>query len=337
MKGRSQPVTPRRSRRLAQSRGRLRAAGLRRLLDSGARFAKPATAAAVLLIAIFAYGKVTSSKVFSLHRVDIAGASTGLQTEIRQVVERFIGQSGLLDVDLVNLDKKIESIPRVRSAWVMRTLPDVIRVEVSERQPAVLVRRQSGALVWLDADAIEIGDASTIKAPGGVPPIARGFSDGPSTPASVAEDQERIAMYKQIQKEFSSEPNPIWNLVDEIDLSYIKLDVDIHLARSAVPIYLGNRDFRARAEKALDMLDATAKNDVPRLISSHVRVQDAERMVRNPVGISFIDVARPDIVVGFSTSGPGTKPGSNATDTGRGNDQKEKKQDKQPKAHGKQR
>jgi hypothetical protein len=259
------------------------------------RFGRSLTAVVAFVIIIIAYNKVTGSELFELHHVEVTGVSPQLRSEIEQSVRKAIGSTRLLEIDLAGLRLKIEALPRVRSALVARALPDCIRVEATERQATVLARRQNGSLAWLDSDAIEIGDLSSGKLSVGIPPVAKGFSEGPRTQLStVADDRERIAVYKQLEEEFSREPGSIWNLIDEIDLSLPK-DVDIHLIRPPILIHIGSREFRNRTETALKVLDAIRRGDAEML--GHFRVPDAETLLHNANRITFIDAARSDRVV----------------------------------------
>src|SRR5262249_19203798 len=154
--------------------------------------------------------------------------------------------------------KEIEKIARVRDATVARVLPDKVYVRVTERTPAVLVRRSSGNLVWMDMDAVEIGDfkLSDLRANAKpnetpkMPPSAIGFYEGNNASASVLVDnRERVALYKKLEQEFSARES-LWDYVDEIDLSslkYINIQVTTsELVNAPLKIVLGNSDFRNR-------------------------------------------------------------------------------------------
>lgn len=298
-RGRTQNVRPRASRRLGKGRpGRGRLPGVSALFAGIIRFAQPLMGLIAIIIIIVAYNKVTGSELFQLHHVEVNGVSPDLQLEVEQSVRKAIGSTRLLEIDLGGIRQRIESIPRVRSAWVMRALPDSIRIEAVERQAIVLARRHSGDLAWLDSDAVEIGDLTSVKLPSGIPPVAKGFSEGARTQLAIADDRERISVYKQLEEEFSREPGSIWSLIDEIDLSLPK-DVDIHLIRPPALVHLGGREFRNRAENALKTADAIGRHDAAML--SRLRVQDAEAAAHNQNPVSFIDVARSDsIVLGFA-------------------------------------
>lgn len=307
---RNQVVTPRSSRRLDKARSRRRSAiDFGKIFRTAVLFARPAIVLLALVFLILGYNALANSRLFLLHRVIVADTSQPLGTEIEQTIRKTVGQTGLMDVDLSVLRQKVEAFPKVRAASIARVLPDGIFVRVTERQPAVLVRRESEALVWLDEDAVEMGEFSDVKSVKGsakaepveIPPIAKGFAEGNRSQSAITEDRERIALYKKIEREFSEGPNPLWGLVDQIDLSFIK-DVNIRLARPPVLIHVGSTDFRKRFERALQVLYAVKQGDSESL--GRFRVQDVDRLIQNAGNINFIDAASSErIVVNFANPG----------------------------------
>lgn len=312
-RGRAQVVTPRAPRRLSQSRSRS-GGGLRlsERLKSAALFVKPALILGTVVLLVVGYNALANSRLFDLHHVSVSEASPTLQAEVEQAVRRAVGSMKLLDVNLGALKEKVEKIPQVRSASVARVLPDGIFVQVAERHPAVLVRRQSGAqeerLVWLDEDAIEMGEFAGVTAAGAgmpaeVPPIAKGFEDGNRSQAGVNADRERIAVYKKLQSELSEGATSLWNLLDEIDLRDVK-DVNLSLARPHVLIHIGSTEFRTRFERALTIIQAAKNGDADALRRLRTPEQRIEQLIQNANNFSFIDVARSDrIVVNFASPG----------------------------------
>ena len=307
-KSRAQVVTPRGSRRV-QRRGPRQSAllSVRKALRAGAAFVRPAVLLAALVVAIVGYNAMASSRLFQLRRVTVSDASPALRADVEQAVRRTVGQNRLLEVDLAVLRQKVEAVQRVRAATVARVLPDGVFVRVVERQPAVLVRRDSDSLVWLDEDAIEMGDFTDINIDPKsgeareVPPVAKGFAEGSRSQSAMAEDRERIAVFKQIEREFRESPNPLWNLIDQIDLTFTR-DVNLRLAHPPVMIHVGSTDFRKRFEKALQVLRAIKQGDSE--LPGRFRVQDIERLIQNAENINFIDAARSErIVVNFATPG----------------------------------
>lgn len=269
-------------------------------------YSKPVAILAAVIVLVVAYRVVAGSSLFELRHIEInSEASPALRAGIEQAVRRAIGQTKMLDVDLDDLKQKVEALPRVRQAAVARVLPDGIYVHAVERKPALLVRRESKAIVWLDEDGVELGEIGNFKSgeKQEIPPIAKGFAEGHRSQAAIAEDRERIETYRQIQKEFSQGANPAWNLVDEIDLSFTK-DVSLRLINPPITVHLGSKDFRLRFDTALQVIQAIKRGDADLL--SRFRVQDAERLIANANNINFIDAAREDrIVLSFST--PGTE------------------------------
>ena len=146
---------------------------IRNTVRTALTLAKPAALLAAVVLAIVGYNAMASSRLFQVRRIVVSDASDTLRADVEQTVRRFVAQSRLLDIDLASLRQKIESVPRVRAAVVARVLPDGIFVSVVERQPVVLVRRESESLVWLDEDAIEMGDFTDVNLDPGTGGITR--------------------------------------------------------------------------------------------------------------------------------------------------------------------
>ena len=323
-------VAPRKSKR-----GRSRkssATGLGHAIKTAFRFARPAALVATAVVVVIGYRALASSDLFELRRIEINDASPSLSEDITQLVRRTVGETRLLDLNLDKVREKLEQLPRVRQASVARMLPDGISVHVLERQPAVLVRRESGAVVWLDHDAVEMGDLSSVGDAGEgsrkIPPLARGFTEGGRSAAAIAEDRERIDLYNQIKKEFSAEPEPVWETVDEIDLTFTR-NINLRLSNSPVNIVIGSKDFRNRFDMALQVLSAIKRGDTEML--GRFRVQEAERLIENADRINFIDAARPDRIVLNFSSAPADRVSRQIMNKQEDKKQEPKKQEDKPK------
>lgn len=305
---RQQVITPR-ARKVSRARVQTRRVKISDITSAISAFAKPIALVTVVVLLVVGYNVLASSQVFRLRTVTVVDAAPSVRDDTDQMVKRIVGTTGLLEMDLSTVRQKVESIPRVRSATVARMLPDGIFVRVIERQPVVLVRREAGPregkLVWLDDDAIEIGEFGEVKvdSTGGqeIPPIAKGFFEGLRSQAMVAEDRDRVAVYKQLQRELNEGGHVLWSLLDQIDLSFTK-DVNLHLAHPSVMIHVGSTDFRKRFERALQVLHSIQQGDSE--LPNKYRVQDVDRLIQNASNISFIDAARSErIVVNFATPG----------------------------------
>lgn len=292
-------MIPRTSRRVDRLRRRSRTIDLRRLVAVAGGFAKPGAVVAVLLLGVVGYNSLAGSRLFALGEVEVLGASESLKPEVEDAVRRAVARSGLLDLDLTALKRKVEAVPRVRTAWVARVLPNRIRVLLEERQPLVPVRRDSASVVWLDAEGVELGEITGFKAAErDIPPVAKGFSEDAQSPGDQAANRERIEIYKQLRSELSEGSEPKWGLLDQIDLEHVP-HVNLQLARPPVMIRVGSRDFRNRLETALKVLDAIKRGDSELL--RRYKLDDPDRLIENAGRIYVVNVARPDrIAIEFS-------------------------------------
>jgi hypothetical protein len=277
-----------------------------KVFETAATVARPAAIVIAIALLFFGYRALAGSKLFELHEVRVSDASADLGDDIEKAVRRAVGETRLLSVDLSVIKKKVEEIPRVRSAMISRSLPDGIFVRVVERKPSVLALRQSGEAVWLDEEAVEMGEYSdlSLKVVGAsqqVPPIVKGFAEGSRSAAAIADDRDRVALYKKIEQDFTEGPGYLWDSIDQMDLTYTK-DVNLQIAHSPVMVHVGSGDFRKRFQMAVSVLEAAKRADIEAL--SRLAVRDPQELIEKADMINFIDAARPDrIVVTFATPG----------------------------------
>jgi hypothetical protein len=266
-------------------------------------YAKPLAILGCAIALLIFYYWFTNTRIFELKGIEVSQASQPVRADIEKIVRATVGQNRLMSVDLAAIRLKIEALTRVREATVARILPDRVHINIVEREPAVLVRRNSGLLVWLDKDAVEIDEFSGRQNDRQkIPPTATGFAEGNLTSGAVAENRERVAIYKKIEQEFTSEDS-LWDLVDEIDLASPKY-VNLQLLNSPVHVVLGNEDFKNRFKVALQVLQSVKERDTEQL--SRLRIQDAERLIENADRINFLDASKPSHIV-FAFSSPKTE------------------------------
>lgn len=281
-------------------------------------YVKPIAVIFAFILLFIAYKLFTASRLFEVKQIEVTEASPGVRSDIEVLVRRLVGKSRLMDVDIDTIRQKVIALQRVREAWVARVLPDKISIKVNERQPAVLGRRDSGNLIWFDIDGLELGEYFDSKAAASTkeadihkaPPTVIGLNDGTNlSPIALAENRERIAVYKEIEKALSAK-NSLWEFVNEVDLlnpNYVKVNLVTSTILPASPVnvpvkvILGNDDYRNRFETALQILQAIKDQDSQ--VLSRSRVQDAERLIENADKISSIDASKPGRTV-FSFSSP---------------------------------
>ncbi len=312
-RARAQVVSPRHTQRKLKPRPRTGfQIDVDKLFGWVRTYAKPVALVGALITLFIAYKLFTNSRLFEVKQIEVAEASPALSADVETLIRHTIGKTRLMDIDLESIRQKLIALQKVREAWVARVMPDKIQVRIVERQPAVLVRRTSGNLVWLDADAIELGDFFDAKTAASTkqgeinqaPPTATGFNEGTDLSSSaIGENRERIAVYKKVEKELNAQTS-LWHLVDELDLLNPN-NVKVNLVTSAVipaspvtvpvKVKLGNENFRSRFERVLQILQAVKDQDLQAL--SRLRVQDAEQLIARADDLVSVDASKSEQVV----------------------------------------
>ena len=219
--------------------------------------------ATICLIAFVGYRAAASASFFEIRTVETRGASRASVNDIEAVVRRDVSQTGVWRADLKELSTHLERLPWVRSAVVTRVLPDGIRVRVTERVPRAVVRNAAGRFIWVDDDAVSLGEMSpTDQMPAF---FLRGWNEENSN-AARAENQERVGKFLELQREWDAQA--LSERVSEVNLHDLR-DVRVQLAGddSQIEVRLGSQDQGARLSKALSVLDAQRQTSRGPLIS----------------------------------------------------------------------
>jgi cell division protein FtsQ len=217
----------------------------------------------IALIAFVGYRAAASASFFQVRTIETRGASRASVEEIKTAVRRDVGETGVWRADLQELSKHLEKLPWVRTAVVTRVLPDGIRVRITEREPKAVVRTSSGRFIWVDDDAVYLGEmASTDQMPAF---FLRGWNEDDSTTAQT-ENRERVAKFLELQRDWSAQG--ISERVSEANLLDLR-DVRVQLAGddSQIEVRLGSQDQNTRLAKALTVLDAQRQTARGPLIS----------------------------------------------------------------------
>jgi len=215
------------------------------------------------LIAFVGYRAAASASFFEIRTVETKGASRASVNEIQAVVRRDVGQTGVWRADIALLSKHIEYLPWVRTAIVTRVLPDGIRVRITEREPKAVVRNAAGRFIWVDDDAVYLGEMSpTDQMPAF---FLRGWNEEESATAQT-ENRERIRKFLELQREWDSQG--LSERVSEVNVQDVR-DVRVQLANddSQIEVRLGSQDQGTRLGKALTVLDAQRQTSRGPLIS----------------------------------------------------------------------
>lgn len=215
------------------------------------------------LIAFVGYRAAASASFFQIRTVETRGASRASVDDIKTAVRRDVSETGVWRADLEQLSKHLEKLPWVRTAVVTRVLPDGIRVRITEREPKAVVRTSAGRFIWVDDDAVYLGEmAPTDQMPAF---FLRGWNEDDST-AAQTENRDRVRKFLEMQRDWSAQG--ISERVSEVNLLDLR-DVRVQLAGddSQIEVRLGSQEQSTRLGKALSVLDAQRQTARGPLIS----------------------------------------------------------------------
>ncbi len=218
--------------------------------------------AIIALIGFVGYRAAASASFFEVRTVETRGAARASVDEIKTVVRRDVGKTGVWRADLQELSSHLERLPWVRTAVVTRVLPDGIRVRITEREPKAVVRNAAGRFIWVDDDAVSLGEMSpTDQMPAF---FLRGWNEDDA--GAQAENRERVAKFLELQREWAAQG--LSERVSEVNVLDLR-DVRVQLGGddSQIEVRLGSQDQAARLSKALAVLDAQRQTSRGPLIS----------------------------------------------------------------------
>lgn len=295
MSDRQQNIAPRPKRPAARPKRATPVSSNRRKADPR-RWIKLVLIGMAIVAPIAAVAVIARSEAFALRRVDVVGAKRTSAAKIEQLVRQAGGESGIFSLDLDAVRKSVEQERYVRTAAVVRVLPDTILVRIEEREPAIVARLATGRLVWVDSEA-HVLDEFRAERGATVPPPLAGFEDGDKSERATAENRDRITTYEKIHEALT--PDDLWNRIDEVDLRFIK-DASVQLADNAIVVRLGEGDYHARLTRALVLLEAARRGDTETL--ARYRVPDVGTLLASADSINQIDMTRANGSVTFSFS-----------------------------------
>lgn len=202
---------------------------------------------------IFAgYRAASAASFFEIRTVEIRGDSRARAADVQSVVTREVAKTGVWSADLEEVRNRLERLPWIRGAIVSRVLPDGIRVRLEERQPRAVVRTAAGRFLWVDDDAVLLGEmVPTDQMPAF---FLRGWNEEPGD-SIRKENMERVRRFLELQREWSAAG--LSERVSEVNVIDIR-DVRAQLAGddSKIEVRLGSQDFGKRLKDALSVLDA---------------------------------------------------------------------------------
>src|SRR5712664_405246 len=111
-----------------------------------------------LMAAFVGYRVAASAAMFQVRSIDVSGTSRTSAEEIAGLTRRAVAKTGVWRADLSAISAELERLPGVRRAVVSRVLPDRLRVRITERLPAAVIRTSSGHFFWVDEEGVALGE-----------------------------------------------------------------------------------------------------------------------------------------------------------------------------------
>ncbi len=283
---------------------RTRGGLLRRALGYAPFVFKLAVAIAAGALMFLGYRAVVSASLFRVRDVEVAGTSRISADQIRTRVRRAVAGTGVWRANLSAISAELEHLPAVRSAVVSRVLPDGLRVRITERAPVAVVRTSAGHFIWVDADAVALGE---MKPADDAPPFfIRGWNEDPTDEAR-AENLERIETYLGMEREWSAAG--LSERVSEVNLIDVR-DVRAQLAGadSQIEVRLGEglplRGPEDHDQAAWERAREKALQDLGKRLKQALQVLDYQRQTPRGALITYIDLTQGKrAIVAFSSGG----------------------------------
>jgi cell division protein FtsQ len=260
------------------SRGRLIAGqrlGLRRFQRTFARGARRAAAPVALLLlvgatwegAVLGTAWAARSPRFAVTTVEVAGHS-------RLSREEIVAAAGIApNANLVTLDPRavaarLEALPLVRRAEVIRTLPGRVTLVVEERQPFALAN--AGALHWIDEEGVDLGTESHAVALG--IPILSGLRQDDLGSRGRPASGERLGVGLSLVRLLLRGRPSLLGQISEIDLS--RPEGPVLYTLDGIEVRLGKEEWDPRLGRLQGVLAQVATTEeVPTSIDLRFRGQ----------------------------------------------------------------
>lgn len=185
--------------------------------------------------------------------VEVRGASRVSVEEVLDVAGIAPG-TNIFRIDPAAIAARLEALPGVRRAEVIRELPNRVAVVIEERRPFTLVHGER--LYWLDEEGRLLGDASRAVVP--PTPVISGLDDeevesrrgepGPRTRAA-------LALIRTLVRSGSA----LTEAISEIDMS--RRDGPVLYTVDGIEVRLGSEDWEERLGRLEGVLGQVAAQD----------------------------------------------------------------------------
>lgn len=216
--------------------------GVRPRRPSRGRVARPLGLALLVLLVVggtaLTWRWVLTTRHFAVAQVEVRGAS-------RIPVEHIVAAAGiapgsnLLRLDVAGATARVEAMPEVRRAQIVRDLPGRVTIYVDERRPFTLV--SAGRLHWVDEEGRALGVTSdAVALP--VPAITGLTEDELQTMRTAPSKKAQIAI--GLIRTLLRSSSALAEEISEIDMS--RKDGPVLYTVDGVEVRLGSEEWEDR-------------------------------------------------------------------------------------------
>ncbi len=178
-------------------------------------------------------------------------------------------ERNIFRVSLAERRADLERLPWVEHATVMRLLPNILRVQITERTPVAFVR-QGSQIGLVDASGVLLDMPA--DAPGD-PHYSFPVLTGLSADEAISERAAKMAIYEQFMHDLDGSGQHLSDAVSEVDVSDPE-DVKalITSGSSDILVHFGEEQFLQRYQEFQEHL-AEWKQQYPKLASADMRYE----------------------------------------------------------------
>jgi cell division septal protein FtsQ len=197
-------------------------------------------AAAVVVVSGSALtaGWSTRSPRFAVSVIEVTGHSRLARDEI-QAASGITPGVNLFTLDTREIVARLQALPLIRRAEVIRNFPNRVTLVVEERRPFTLVH--AGKLHWIDEQGADLGPESRAVAIGA--PVLSGLDPG-ELGSNHGGPSQRAALGIALVRLLLRSQSPLLTQVSEIDLS--RAEGPVLYTVDGVEVRLGKEDWEAR-------------------------------------------------------------------------------------------
>lgn len=231
-----------------------------------ARRAGLVAVALLALAGVAAAGRwLLTAPQFAVTSVEVEGLSRAASDRVRSAAAIAPG-TNLWRIDSAAVAARVQAVPEVRRAEVIRRFPNRVTILVEERRPFTLVH--GGRLHWLDEEGRVLGEAREAAAP--PVPVVSGLSDAElvsmgSDPAPRV--REAIALIRVLLRSGSA----LAVEISEIDMS--RGDGPVLYTADGVEVRLGTEEWEERLARLERVLTQVGRGEAVRTIDLRFRDQ----------------------------------------------------------------